>query len=63
VPWLGWACGECAPCRRDEENLCERARFTGYTRDGGFAELAVADARYCFPIEGAIGDVEAVLVP
>lgn len=50
VPWLGWTCGECAPCRRGEENLCERAEFTGYTRDGGYAEYCVADARYCFPV-------------
>ncbi|MDY7116000.1 zinc-dependent alcohol dehydrogenase family protein [Halomonas sp. SSL-5] len=50
VPWLGWTCGECAPCRRGEENLCERAEFTGYTRDGGYAEYCVADARYCFAV-------------
>jgi len=50
VPWLGWTCGECNPCRRGQENLCERAEFTGYTRDGGYAEYAVADARYCFPV-------------
>ena len=50
VPWLGWTCGECEPCRRGEENLCERAEFTGYTRDGGYAEFCVADARYCFPV-------------
>jgi len=52
VPWLGWTCGECTPCRRGEENLCERAAFTGYTRDGGYAEVCVADARYCFPVQG-----------
>ncbi|WP_240454165.1 zinc-dependent alcohol dehydrogenase family protein [Halomonas sp. NO4] len=50
VPWLGWTCGECDPCRAGRENLCERAEFTGYTRDGGYAEYAVADTRYCFPI-------------
>jgi propanol-preferring alcohol dehydrogenase len=50
VPWLGWTCGECAPCRRGEENLCDRARFTGYHIDGGFAESCVADARYAFAI-------------
>ena len=50
VPWLGWTCGECNPCRRGQENLCERAEFTGYTRDGGYAEYAVADVRYCFPV-------------
>jgi len=50
VPWLGWTCGACGPCRGGRENLCERARFTGYQRDGGYAEYTVADARYCFPI-------------
>ena len=48
VPWLGWTCGECAYCRSGRENLCERARFTGRDLDGGFAEWAVADERYCF---------------
>jgi propanol-preferring alcohol dehydrogenase len=51
VPWLGWTCGECEPCRAGRENLCERAEFTGYTRDGGYAEYCVADARYCFPLD------------
>ncbi len=50
VPWLGWTCGECAYCRRGEENLCPHARFTGYQRDGGYAEYTVADARYCFDL-------------
>jgi propanol-preferring alcohol dehydrogenase len=50
VPWLGWTCGECAYCRSGRENLCERARFTGCDIDGGMAEYAVADERYCFPI-------------
>jgi propanol-preferring alcohol dehydrogenase len=50
VPWLGWTCGECRYCRAGRENLCERARFTGYHRDGGYAELAVADERYCFSL-------------
>jgi propanol-preferring alcohol dehydrogenase len=50
IPWLGWTCGQCRFCRNDQENLCETARFTGYTLDGGFAEHTVADARYCFPI-------------
>ena len=50
VPWLGWTCGECRYCRSDRENLCERARFTGRDIDGGFAELAVADARFCLPL-------------
>ena len=48
VPWLAWTCGECAYCRSERENLCERARFTGYSVDGGFAELALADERFCF---------------
>lgn len=59
IPWLGWTCGECAFCRSGRENLCDRARFTGYTRHGGYAERAVADARYCFPLQGPAGDVEA----
>ena len=50
VPWLGWTCGECRFCRSGRENLCDRARFTGYQRDGGFAAAAVADERFCFPI-------------
>ena len=50
VPWLGWTCGQCRFCRTGRENLCDRARFTGYTVDGGYAEFTVADARYCFPL-------------
>lgn len=50
IPWLGWTCGECSFCRSGKENLCEKALFTGYTRDGGYAEFTVADARYCFPV-------------
>ncbi len=50
VPWLGWTCGKCRYCRSGRENLCERARFTGRDVDGGYAELAVADARFCFPL-------------
>lgn len=50
VPWLGWTCGKCRFCVSGRENLCENPRFTGYTRDGGFATHTVADARYCFPI-------------
>ncbi len=50
VPWLGWTCGECFYCRHDLENLCDRAEFTGYHRDGGFADQVVADARYTFPL-------------
>jgi len=59
VPWLGWTCGECRYCRSGRENLCDRARFTGYHVDGGFAELAVADARYCFRLPGGYPDPEA----
>jgi len=59
VPWLGWTCGECAYCRSGRENLCEKARFTGYQIDGGYAEQAVADARYCFPIPERFSDTEA----
>jgi alcohol dehydrogenase, propanol-preferring len=50
VPWLGWTCGECRYCLSGRENLCDRARFTGYDVDGGYAELAVADERFCFQI-------------
>jgi alcohol dehydrogenase, propanol-preferring len=50
IPWLGWTCGSCRFCLRGRENLCTSARFTGYDIDGGYAELAVADARFCFPI-------------
>ncbi|MGE0452692.1 MAG: zinc-dependent alcohol dehydrogenase family protein [Vicinamibacteria bacterium] len=59
VPWLGWTCGECADCRAGRENLCDRARFTGYHLDGGFAEQAVADARYCFRVPEAYPDAQA----
>jgi propanol-preferring alcohol dehydrogenase len=59
IPWLGWTCGECAFCRRGRENLCDRARFTGYTLDGGYAEFTVADERFCFPIPESYSDVEA----
>jgi alcohol dehydrogenase, propanol-preferring len=59
VPWLGFTCGECAYCRSGRENLCDRARFTGYTIDGGYADHAVADARYCFPLPPGIDDVSA----
>jgi propanol-preferring alcohol dehydrogenase len=58
VPWLARACGECSYCRTDRENLCDRAVFTGYTTDGGFAELAVADERYCVPLGGALSDTQ-----
>lgn len=59
VPWLGWTCGTCAPCRAGRENLCERARFTGYTLNGGYADYAVADHRYCFPLPGPQDAAEA----
>ena len=59
IPWLGWTCGQCQFCKSGRENLCERARFTGYTIDGGYAEMAVADARYCFHIPESYRDIEA----
>jgi len=59
VPWLGWTCGECSFCREGQENLCDRAKFTGYTLDGGYAEYAVADQRFCFPIPEEYSDIEA----
>ena len=59
IPWLGATCGECRYCRRGEENLCDEARFTGYTLDGGYAEYTVADQRYCFPLAPSYGDAEA----
>jgi alcohol dehydrogenase, propanol-preferring len=59
VPWLGWTCGICDYCRRGQENLCDRARFTGYNLDGGYAEYMVADARFCFPIPQGYPDEQA----
>ena len=59
VPWLGWTCGSCRQCLAGRENLCERARFTGYDVDGGFAEECVADARYAFPVPGGFDDLQA----
>jgi len=59
VPWLGWTCGECRYCREGAENLCDEARFTGYQIDGGFAEYALADPRYCFPIPSGYPDLQA----
>lgn len=59
VPWLGWSCGACDYCLRGEENLCDRARFTGYQIDGGYADLTVADARFCFRIPNGYCDVNA----
>jgi len=59
IPWLGGTCGRCKFCLTERENLCAGAVFTGYTRDGGFAEHAIADARFCFPIPEGYGDREA----
>jgi len=58
IPWLGWTDGNCSYCRSGRENLCDNARFTGYTIDGGYAEFAVADARYCFHLPDRYNDVE-----
>jgi len=59
VPWLGWTCGSCRYCRSGRENLCDNARFTGYTIDGGYAEETVADERFCFPIPGGYTALQA----
>jgi propanol-preferring alcohol dehydrogenase len=59
VPWLGRTCGTCRFCLAGRENLCDRPGFTGYTLDGGYAEYALADQRYCFPVPAAYGDAEA----
>ncbi|MFH1045128.1 MAG: zinc-dependent alcohol dehydrogenase family protein [Pseudomonadota bacterium] len=59
VPWLGRTCGRCGYCASGRENLCNEAQFTGYTLDGGYAEFALADERYCFPLPDAYTDVEA----
>ncbi len=59
VPWLGYTCGECKYCRRGEENLCENAKFTGYTIDGGFSEYTIADRRYVFKIPAGYDDCHA----
>lgn len=59
VPWLGGACGRCHACLRGQENLCPDARFTGYQLDGGYAEYALADARFCFELPPGYSDVEA----
>jgi propanol-preferring alcohol dehydrogenase len=59
IPWLGWTCGRCRYCRTERENLCDRARFTGRDIDGGFAELTVADRRYCFPLPDEYSDLAA----
>jgi len=59
VPWLGGTCGDCAYCRTDQENLCDRARFTGYQIDGGYAEYTVADHRYTFPLGSGPSDAQS----
>jgi alcohol dehydrogenase, propanol-preferring len=59
IPWLGHSCGACRYCREGRENLCDFPGFTGYSRDGGFAEYACADARYCFPLPEGYSDAEA----
>jgi propanol-preferring alcohol dehydrogenase len=59
VPWLAWTCGVCDDCRSERENLCARARFTGYDVDGGYAEYACADARFCFAVPDGPSDLEA----
>jgi alcohol dehydrogenase, propanol-preferring len=59
IPWLGWTDGECRFCRSDRENLCDNARFTGYDLDGGYAEAAVADSRFCFPIPDGYSSLQA----
>ena len=59
IPWLGWTDGECRYCLSGRENLCDRARFTGYQLDGGYAEQVVADERFCFPIPEAYDDLQA----
>jgi propanol-preferring alcohol dehydrogenase len=59
IPWLGWTCDACAFCRSGRENLCDRARFTGYQIDGGYAEYAVADERFCLRLPEEYSDLEA----
>ncbi len=59
VPWLGWVDGECRYCTSGRENLCDRARFTGYDIDGGYAEMTTADERFCFPIPDDYPDLQA----
>src|SRR6266496_1436245 len=58
IPWLGWTDGECVYCRSNRENLCDRARFTGYTIDGGYADFTVADAQFCFRLPEQYNDVD-----
>jgi alcohol dehydrogenase, propanol-preferring len=59
IPWLGWTCGQCAYCKNGQENLCDQAKFTGYTLDGGYAEYTVADQHFCFSIPDSYSDAEA----
>jgi propanol-preferring alcohol dehydrogenase len=59
VPWLGWTCGRCRYCLSGRENLCDNARFTGYSIDGGYAEETVADERFCFPVPDGYPDLQA----
>lgn len=59
IPWLGHTCGRCSYCRMGAENLCDAAKFTGYQLDGGYAELAVADAAYCFRLPDNYDDISA----
>src|SRR5213595_1400468 len=58
IPWLGWTDGDCVYCRSNRENLCDRAKFTGYNIDGGYAEFVVADARFCFHLLEQYDDVD-----
>lgn len=59
IPWMGWTCGKCRYCLADRENLCENARFTGYSIDGGYAEYTVADERFCLPIPESYSNAAA----
>jgi propanol-preferring alcohol dehydrogenase len=59
VPWLGWACGDCRPCRMGRENLCDHAEFTGYQRNGGYAEYAVVSPQFALPLPGSYSDLQA----
>ena len=54
VPWLGWTCGQCEYCLSSQENLCDAAQFTGYDRNGGFAQYSVVDSRFCFPLQSEL---------
>ncbi len=63
IPWLGWTCGYCRYCRAGAENLCDNAKFTGYTLNGGYAEFLVANADYCFPVTGSYYDDPVKVAP